>query len=118
MDISAIEGQELTAVEFVSDYLRLRFGDAGVGPMLTLYGWPHVLLADFSVAFGEPEYRNALCAQIGEIIAKASLEEMEALTLEFESGTVIALSLREEDMDGPEAGSYSADGSGRDDEEF
>jgi hypothetical protein len=114
MDISAIEGQELTAVEFVSDYLRLRFD----GPMLTMYAWPHVLLADFSIAFGEPEYRNALCAQVGEMVAKASLEEMEALTVEFESGTVIALSLREEDLSGPEAGSYSADGSGEGEEEF
>jgi hypothetical protein len=114
MDISTIEGQELTAVEFVTDYLRLRFD----GPMLTLYAWPHVLLAEFSIAFGEPEYRNALCAQIGEMVAKASLEEMEALTVEFESGTVIALSLREEDLSGPEAGSYSADGSGISEEEF
>jgi hypothetical protein len=114
MDISAIEGQELTAVEFVQDYLRLRFD----GPMLTLYAWPHVLLEDFSIAFGEPEYRNALCAQIGEMVAKASLEELEALTVEFESGTVIALSLREEDLSGPEAGSYSADGSDVGDEEF
>ncbi len=114
MDISAIEGQELTAVEFVGDYLRLRFD----GPMLTLYAWPHILLADFSIAFGEPEYRNALCAQIGEMVAKAALEELEALTVEFESGTVIALSLREEELDGPEAGSYSADGSGLDEEDF
>ena len=114
MDISAIEGQELSAVEFVGDYLRLRFD----GPMLTLYAWPHILLADFSIAFGEPEYRNTLCAQIGEMVSKAALEEMEALTVEFESGTVIALSLREEDLDGPEAGSYLADGSGIDEEEF
>jgi hypothetical protein len=114
MDISTIEGQELTAVEFVGDYLRLRFD----GPMLTLYAWPHILLADFSIAFGEPEYRNALCAQIGEMVAKAALEELEALTVEFESGTVIALSLREEELDGPEAGSYSADGSGMEEEDF
>ena len=118
MDISAIEGQELTAVEFVSDFLRIRFGDAGAGPMLTLYAWPHILLSDFSLAFGEPEYRNALCAQIGETVAKATLEEFEALTLEFESGTVLALSLREEDLDGPEAGNYSEDGSGNNAEDF
>jgi hypothetical protein len=120
MDIGAIEGQELTAVEFVADYLRLRFGDApgSEGPMLTLYTWPHVLLADFSIAFGEPEYRNALCAQIGEMVGKAALEEMESLTMEFESGTVIALSLREEDLSGPEAGSYSEDGSGEGEVEF
>src|SRR6202012_3883986 len=114
MDISAIEGQELSAVEFVSDYVRLRFD----GPLLTLYAWPHILLEDFSVAFGEPEYRNALCAQIGEMVAKASLEEDESLTVELESGTVIALSLREEDLDGPEAGSYSADGTSTGELEF
>ena len=120
VDISAIEGEELTAVEFVGDYLRLRFGDSpgSAGPMLTLYAWPHVLLADFSLAFGEPEYRNGLCAQIGEMVAKAQLEETEALTVEFESGTVIGLSLREEELDGPEAGSYSADGSGEGEEDF
>jgi hypothetical protein len=118
MDITAINSEELTAVEFVSDYLRLRFGDAGTSPMLTLYAWPHVLLADFSIAYGEPEYRNALCAQIGETVGKASLEELDALTVEFESGTVIALSLREEDLDGPEAGSYSADGTDNGAEEF
>jgi hypothetical protein len=114
MDISAIEGQELTAVEFVSDYVRLRFD----GPLLTFYAWPHVLLQDFTIAFGQPEYRNALCAQIGEIVAKARLEELDSVTIEFESGTVIALSLREEDLDGPEAGSYSAAGGGEDEEEF
>jgi len=114
MDITAIEGQELSAVEFVGDYLRLRFD----GPMLTLYAWPHLLFPEFSIAFGEPEYRNGLCAQIGEIVAKASLEELEALTVELESGTVIALSLREEELSGPVAGSYSEDGSGSDEEEF
>ncbi len=114
MDISEIEGQELAAVEFVTDYLQLRFD----GPLLTLYAWPHVLLPDFSVAFGEPEYRNALCAQIGETVAKASLEEGEAVTIEFESGAVIALSLREEPLDGPEAGSYSATGGLGDEQEF
>ena len=114
MDISAIDGNELSAVEFVSDYVRLRFD----GPTLTLYAWPHVLLEDFSIAFGQPEYRNALCAQIGETVAKAELKELDSLTIEFESGTVIALSLREEDLDGPEAGSYSATGGSDDEAEF
>ena len=114
MDVTAIEGQELTAVEFVQDFLRLRFD----GPMLTLFAWPHVLFPEFSLGYGEPEYRNALCAQIGEIVGKASLEELDALAMEFDSGTVIALSLREEDLSGPQAGSYSADGGGLDEEEF
>ena len=114
MDITAIDGQELTAVEFVQDYLRLRFD----GPMLTLYAWPHLLFEEFSVAFGEPEYRNALCAQIGETVSTAMLEEDDALTIEFGNGVVFGLSLREEDVDGPESGSYSETGDEADAQEF
>jgi hypothetical protein len=114
MDVSAIVGEDLVAVEFVQDYLQLRFAP----PLFTLYSWPHVLLPDFSVAYGEPEYRNALCAQIGEKVIQASLEEGDALTIEFENGTVFGLSLREEDLDGPESGSYSETGDASDAQEF
>jgi hypothetical protein len=114
MDISAIEGEELKAVEFVEDFLQLRFGE----PLLTLYAWPHVLLPDFSVAFGEPEYRNALCSLIGEQVATAVLEQDDALTIEFGNGLVLGLSLREEDKDGPESGSYSETGDSVDAQEF
>jgi hypothetical protein len=114
MDISAIEGAELKAVEFVEDYLQLRFGE----PLLRLHDWPHVLLPEFSVAFGEPEYRNALCAQIGETVTTAMLEEDDALTIEFGNGIVFGLSLREEDVDSPESGSYSPTGDEADAQEF
>ena len=114
MDVSAIVGEELKAVEFVEDFLQLRFE----GPLLTFYAWPHVLFPEFSVAYGEPEYRNALCAQIGQTVAEASLEEDDRLTIELESGTVLAVSLREEDIDGPESGSYSETGSAIDAQEF
>ncbi len=106
MDLSGIIGEELTAVEFVQDYLQLRFD----GPLLTLYAWPHVLLSEYSIAFGEPEYRNALCSQIGEKVEEATLDEGDSLTIKLENETVLALSLREEDLDGPEAGSFSETG--------
>jgi hypothetical protein len=114
VDVSTIIGEELVAVEFVEDYLRLRFA----APLFTLYAWPHLLFPDFSLAYGEPEYRNALCAQIGDKVTTASLEEGDALTIEFENGTVVGLSLREEDVDGPESGSYSETGSASDAQEF
>ena len=114
MDISGIIGEELVAVEFVQDYLQLRFDT----PTLTLYAWPHILLSDGSVAYGEPEYRNALCALIGEKVEDATLEEGDSLTVKFENDTVVALSLREEDLDGPQAGAFSATGSTADQEEF
>jgi hypothetical protein len=114
MDISAIEGEDLKAVEFVEDFLQLRFGDS----LLRLHDWPYVMLTDFSVAFGEPEYRNALCAQIGEQVSTAMLEEDSALTIEFENGVVFGLSLRDEDKDVPVSGSYSATGDEADAQEF
>jgi hypothetical protein len=114
MEVSGLVGTELRSVCFVEDWLELEFGEAKV----TLYVWPYVLLKDFSVAFGEPEYRNALCAQIGEEVMEASLEENAALTIELANGVVFGLSLREEDVDAPVAGSYSETGSAADAEEF
>jgi hypothetical protein len=114
VDISEIIGTELNAVEFVQDYVQLRFDT----PLLTFYAWPHVLFSEYSLAYGEPEYRNALCALIGEKVEEATLEEGDSLTLKFENDTVIALSLREEDLDRPQAGMYSATGDASDAEEF
>jgi hypothetical protein len=114
MDVSSVIGEELKAVEFVEDFLQLRFD----GPLFTLYAWPHVLFPEFSLAYGEPEYRNAMCAQLGDKVVQASLEEGDALTIEFENGTVFGLSLREEDLDGPESGSYTETGSAEDAQEF
>ena len=114
MDVSGLVGEELKAVSFVEDFLELRFE----APLFTLYDWPHVLLPDFSVAYGEPEYRNALCSLIGQEVTEASLEEGAALTIEFADGVVLGLSLREEDVDGPESGSYSETGLAEDGQEF
>jgi hypothetical protein len=114
MDVSGLEGEEVRSVAFVEDFLELRFGAA----LVTLYTWPYVLLTDFSVAHGEPEYRNALCAQIGEEVTSAVLEEGSALTIELANGVVFGVSLREEDLDGPVTGSYSESGLAEDAEEF
>jgi hypothetical protein len=76
------------------------------------------LLSEFSIAYGEPEYRNALCSLIGEKVEQATLEEGDSLTLKFENDTVLALSLREEELDRPEAGAYSPTGSVADQMEF
>jgi hypothetical protein len=108
MDLSSLNGEELSAVEFVEKHLQLRFGDA----LLTLYTWPDAADADgISVGYGQPGYRDALCSVIGETVSEATFHDDTALTIEFENGTVFVLSLREEDLDVPEAGSFlSADG--------
>jgi hypothetical protein len=52
------------------------------------------------------------------MVSTAALEEDDALTIEFASGVVFGLSLREEDVDGPESGSYSETGLVADAQEF
>ena len=109
MELEAIVGQELSAVEFVSDFLQLRFE----GPVVSFLEWPDVFREEGSYAFGEPEYRNVLCAVIGEAVSAASVEEGEAIEIVFENGVTVRASLRVEDLSGPEGGSISyADGTG------
>jgi hypothetical protein len=106
MDITPIEGQELSTVAFVQDYLQLEFS----GPILTLYIWPVVFPAEGSYDFGEPGYRDALCAQIGIAAETATLVEGVALEIAFENGAIFRTSLRAEDYEGTEAGQfYSGD---------
>ena len=103
-DASLLPGEELTAVEFVERFLQLRFGDV----LLALYVWPDVADPDgISIAYGEPGYRDALCLLIGETVQTAELEHGRSLTAEFENGYVLALSLREEDIDTAESGTLT-----------
>lgn len=108
MNFDSLAGDRLSAVEFVHEHLQLRFEEA----VLTLYVWPDVADADgISVGFGQPNYRDALCSVLDEVVGSAEFSEGDALTIQFENGTVVALSLREEDLDTPEVGSFtSADG--------
>jgi hypothetical protein len=109
MELEALVGQELAAVEFVQDYVQLRFD----GPLVTFYEWPEVFREEGSYAFGEPEYRDVLCALIGDSVSATTVEEGEALEIQFESGVNVRVSLRLEDLVGPEGGSVAyADGAG------
>ncbi len=105
MGIEIIEGEELSSVTFVQDYVQFDFN----GPGFTMLIWPEVFvpeghqLPEGSYAFGDPGYRDALCSQIGENAETISLEEGVALEISFEGGTIFRTSLREEDYVGPEA---------------
>lgn len=108
-EFARLEGEELSAVEFIERFVQLRFSES----LLRLYVWPDVADADgISIAFGEPGYRDALCSLIGETATTAALDPGRSLTVEFENGTLLAMSLRDEDLDTSEAGSFTAaDGS-------
>lgn len=101
MDADLLIGEELTSVEFMQDALALHFGDH----LLTLNEWPLVADSDgISIGNGQPGYSDALRFVIGLEVEKATYTEGVELTMEFDNGTVIALSLREEDLESAEAG--------------
>jgi hypothetical protein len=108
-DLTSLVGLELTSVEFIQDHLILHFGEPAVGPALTFFTWPDVFREEGSYAFGEPEYRNVLCGVLTEDVTNATLEENEAIEIEFESGIILRASLREEDLDVPVAGQCNFD---------
>jgi hypothetical protein len=109
INLEALVAQELGAVEFVQDYVQLRFD----GPLVTFYEWPEVFREEGSYAFGEPEYRDWLCALIGESVTAATVEDGEAVEIAFANGVSVRCSLRLEDLAGPEGGSVAyADGAG------
>ena len=109
MGLDFIEGEQLSGVWFVMDYLQLQFNSS----LLTLYHWPEVFipaglqLPEGSYAFGDPGYRDALCSEIAENVETTSIEEGVALEISFEDGTIFRSSLREEDYEGPEAGTFT-----------
>jgi hypothetical protein len=107
MNPELLIGESLSSVEFFADQVTLRFDDKA----LTLFAWPLVADAEgISLEFGEPGYRDALCFAIGLTVEKATFEEGLELTMEFDNGSVFALSLREEDMNTAEAGTFTAAG--------
>ena len=106
-DLAPIIGLELTSVEFIQDHLILHFGEPGGGPEVTLFTWPEVFREEGSYAYGEPGYRDHLCGVLSEDVTNATLEENEAIEIEFESGIIVRASLREEDLEVPVAGQFS-----------
>ena len=91
-DLVSLEGEQLSAVTFVRDYVQLHFD----GPRLTLLTWPVVIAADARCAFGEPGYRDSLCKLIGRIVAGAYVRAEERLQLDFVDAASLVASLRPE----------------------
>ena len=105
--IGQLKGRVLSSVEFVHDYLQLRFD----GPCLTAYTHPTIDHTDGRAIWGGPGYRDRLCEQIGATVTDAWANEAE-VSIGFDSGTVISVSMNDDDYTGPEAVQFaSEDGS-------
>ena len=87
--LSYLVGEQLSSVEFVQDYLQLRFD----GPTLNVTGPIVVTAGDHRHAAWEPGFRDLLCGQIGKLIASVTQRAEEALVFTFEDGSAITVSL-------------------------
>ena len=82
-----LKGTQLSSVEFVQDYVQLRFD----GPCLTAITPPRVHRLNEAFEWGMPEYRNLLCERIGKLVSRAFTIEGQEIRIEFEDGPSIAI---------------------------
>src|ERR1051326_2940008 len=101
--LDVIRGEALSSVEFVQDYVQLRFD----GATLTAYTRPHLSVAGKIFSWGDQGYRDALCAEIGMLVRNTDVEGGKGISIIFEDGAILNISLRDEDYRGPEALEFS-----------
>jgi hypothetical protein len=97
--LTAIEGEQLSSVEFVQDYVQLRFD----GPCLTAITRPTVKLGALQLEWGTTGYRDALCERIGNVVDSVSVKEKDGIHIKFRDGAIVSISLRPEEYRAGEA---------------
>jgi hypothetical protein len=99
-------GEQLSAVTFVQDYLQLHFD----GPRLTVFSHPVIRLGDQTFHRGKPGFRDALCSNITKKVTEARVAYGDSLSISFGDGSMIKISLKDEDYSGGEAVNFDAGG--------
>ena len=97
--LKVLEGSKLSSVEFVQDYVQLRFD----GPTLTAITPPRIRVLDELLEWGRQGYRDALCDRIGKLVSHASTIPEQEIKIEFEDGASISISLHPGDYRAAEA---------------
>jgi hypothetical protein len=95
-------GRELASVEFVRDYVQLRFD----GPVLSAYTMPKLDVHERKYSTGEDGYCDALVGMIGTVVTEVDVQS-EMIQIGFASGTQVTISLRDEDRLSTEAALFS-----------
>jgi hypothetical protein len=90
--LAAIEGCRLSSVEFVQDYVQLRFD----GPVLTAMAPVRVWTDGLCFEWGKQGYRDALCDRIGKSVRRAFSIPVQEIRIEFEDESEFSISLKSE----------------------
>jgi hypothetical protein len=104
--IERIIGEQLSSVEFVQDYVQLKFD----GPTLTVFTWPVLRIATMTVHSRDAGYKDHLCERIGHKVSAAAIRDENSINITFDDGAEVSISLKPQDRQGPEAGYFAASG--------
>jgi hypothetical protein len=99
IELVGIQGEHLSAVTFVQDYVQLQFD----GPTITAITRPVVRAEGAEFEFDTPGYRDQLCSFITKIVRRATVWRGDRLQLDFGERSVILVSLRPENYRAAEA---------------
>jgi hypothetical protein len=96
-------GLGLCAVTFILDYVQLQFDAPHKQAKMNVLTPITVRAGDRAKRSGESGFRDALCEQIRKQVVRAQVVAGDALTLTFDDGSAVILSLAAVDYEGPEA---------------
>ena len=85
--LKRLEGEQLSSVEFLQDYVQLRFD----GPCLSAYNTHQIASSSSRVVWSETGYCDALCQLIGHRVLKTTLAA-DRISISFDNEVVWSLS--------------------------
>jgi hypothetical protein len=97
--LQSIVGLDLSSVEFVRDYIQLRFD----GPLVTAYTLPIIEVNTETFTRDKPGYCDLLCSCISKVVVNACVYEGEQILVEFDNGIRLKISLNDKDYQNTEA---------------
>lgn len=96
--LAELNGKQMSSVEFVQDYLQLRFD----GPTINVMTRTTVKADGKESKSWDDQFRNMLCGQIAKIVVSAVLVPDEELKICFDDQSEVLISLKPKDFNGPE----------------
>lgn len=96
--LAKLVGRALSSVDFYADCVQFWFD----GPRLTAYTLPTFAWGSESLSSGQPGYQDGLCKQVGCRVERSEVDP-QRVSIVFESGVTVSISLRDDDYRGPEA---------------
>ena len=100
--LQAIVGKQLSSVEFVQDYVQLRFD----GPTLTAVTPPTIEIGDGAFLWNEPGFRDEICKRITRKVVAARIVPGDSVQIELDDATIVKVSLKTEDYRAAEAANF------------